>query len=272
MATTENINDNQTGETAENGQQTSKSKNKKDNPFSTIILLIVFLVILLSIPLIFTRFNILGAGERLSPILKTNSIFRAFLPPIKDPNDVAFMNREQLINLINDYKTKVAMLETQLKEDKRVSEIYTGTPDGFQKFDTEKAHVQAQKESLEKEKTQLEQDKQKFYEQVKNEDKPSFKDYYEKIDSATAKKLYAEILKEEKISNEIKAFVDYYEKMEPSSAAKIFEQISKSDTELVASIIKNMEKGKASKILQAMDTKVASRVTDILAQQTPIVN
>lgn len=269
MAVDEQIKTN-TEEQEQQGQQ--KVKKKTENSTAIILILVVFLVILLSIPIIFTRFNILGAGESLRPMLKTNSIFRYILPPAKDPNDISTMSREELININNELKSKIKVLETQLKESQRVSEIYTGIPDGFEKLDYDKAQIKSQQELIQKEKEAIEKDKAEFFKKVKNENKPAFVDYYEKMDPETAKKLYAEILKEDKVYADIKAFVDYYEKMDPTSAAKIFEQISKSDINLAANIIKYMEKGKGSKILQAMDPKISSRITDILAKQTSILN
>jgi len=90
------------------------------------------------------------------------------------------------------------------------------------------------------------------------------------MDSTTAKAIYNEVMKEDKVSNQIKAFVDYYQKMDPTSCAKIFEQISKSQIELVAKILENMDSGKASKVLQAMDPKISGGLTAILVKQLPI--
>lgn len=266
MADNEQLN----GQENENIQNNQERPKKKDSSAFGTLFLIIFLFLLLSIPIIFTRFNLFGAGESLRPILKTNSVFRNFLPPVKDPNDAAYMNREQLLALVNDLKGKVEASNTQLSESNRVSEIYTGAVDGFLKFDADKAQVEATKAQNQKERAQLEQDKVTFYNKVKNEDKPSFKEFYEKMDAKTAEKIYTQVMKEEKVSTQIKAFVEYYQKMDPSACAKIFEQISKTQVDLVAEILLNMDSGKASKVLEAMDSKVSAKITEVLANKLPI--
>jgi flagellar motility protein MotE (MotC chaperone) len=248
-------------------QETSSQKKNSSLPN---IIMAVLLVVLLSLPLILTRLNVLGAGDALRPILKTNSIFKYFLPPVPNSNDVSTMSRQELMSVIDKDKAQIAALQNQIKILQQISEVYTGSSDGMQKFEQEKSSVAAAKQQIENDKRALAADRAKFSEQVKNADRASFEEYYKKISPATAQKLYEESIKADAADNMIKGFVSYYEKMDSSSAAKIFEKLSFSDPNLVVNILYYMDKGKGTKILQAMDPKISSGISYMLAKKVPI--
>lgn len=250
-----------------NIEQTTVQKKSSSLPN---IILAVLLVVLLCLPLIFTRLNILGAGDMLRPILKTNSVFKYILPPSGNPDDVSTMSREELLNLIDKDKATIASLQNQINVLKQISDAYTGSPDGLEKFNSDRASIEAQKAQNDADKKQLEADKTKFYEQLKNGDRPTYEDFYKRLDSATAQKLYQESMQQDKVDSQIADYVSYYSKMDPTSAAKIFEKLSVTDSNLVTNILFYMDKGKASKILQSMDSKIASGISDMLAKKTPI--
>jgi flagellar motility protein MotE (MotC chaperone) len=249
-----------------------KTEKKSDGSFVLILILTIMLIALISIPLGFIHFNVFGAGETLRPYIGTNSIFRKVLPAVNNPEDPKNMNRDQLTALIDSQKSKISDLEANLKQMKNISEDYTGSADGFEKLDADKRQLNQESEQLEKDEHQLEKTKLAFAEQVKNSDTKSFKEYYQSMNADTAKKMYEEILREDKANAEIKEFVSFYEKMDPVYAAKIFEQVASTQPTLVANMISYMDKNKASKILQEMDVKTAGKITDILAKKSPILN
>ena len=256
-----------TDEQEKNVQETTEPK--KGSALTNIIMA-VLLVVLLSLPLIFTRLNILGAGDALRPIVKSNSFFKYFLPQMPNANDVTTMSREELISIIDKDKDTIASLGEQISAQKQIAEAYTGSVDGFEKLKEDKSSVEAQRVQNNADRNHLEADKSKFYEQLKNGDRPAFEEFYKGMDPNTAEKLYKESLKQDKIDSQIADYISYYEKMEASSAAKIFERLAITDSNLVTNILFYMDKGKASKILQVMDSKISSGISNMLAKKTPI--
>lgn len=248
-------------------QETTVQKKNSSLPN---IIMAVLIIVLLCLPIIFTRLNIMGAGDMLRPILKNNSVFKYFLPPSLNSNDASTMSREELMNLIDKDKATIASLQNQIDILKQVSDVYTGSPNGFDTFNTERASVEAQKAQNSIDRKQLDADKTKFYEQLKNGDRPTFEIFYKNMDPNTAQKLFKESLAQDKVDSQIADYVSYYANMDSTSATKIFEKLSVTDPNLVTNILFYMDKGKASKILQAMDPKISSGISNLLAKKTPI--
>lgn len=167
-------------------------------------------------------------------------------------------------------KKKIDNLKNTIKQNDAIAEEYTGTIDGFLKIEADRNYIEGQLKQIEKDRAKLLSDQNLMIEKMAKSDTSGFKIYYESLDKESAKQIYEKILKAEKITQEVQDFVIYYEKMDAESAAAIFEKMADYEINLVADIIKNMDKTKASKVLKSMDPKIAGRISDILAKKTPL--
>jgi flagellar motility protein MotE (MotC chaperone) len=79
-----------------------------------------------------------------------------------------------------------------------------------------------------------------------------------------AAKIYAEIIVVEVVNDELNDLVLTYAEMKPDEAAAVLTKVSETRLEMVAIIIKNLEADEAAKILGAMDSTLASRITAYL--------
>jgi flagellar motility protein MotE (MotC chaperone) len=88
--------------------------------------------------------------------------------------------------------------------------------------------------------------------------------WYETMNPDNAAKIYAEIIGVEVVNDELNDLVLTYAEMKPDEAAAVLTKVSETRLEMVAIIIKNLEADEAAKILGAMDSTLASRITAYL--------
>lgn len=119
------------------------------------------------------------------------------------------------------------------------------------------------------------EDKQVEFERIKNEfynevvyaqngpGADEYVKYYESMDPATAEALYKQVIVEEQVSEEIKDYAQAYADMKPKQAAAIFEDMT-DNLELAAKILWQMDTDSRGKILGAMDSEIAAKLTKIM--------
>lgn len=119
------------------------------------------------------------------------------------------------------------------------------------------------------------EDKQVEFERIKNEfynevvyaqngpGADEYVKYYESMDPATAEALYKQVIVEEQVSEEIKNYAQAYADMKPKQAAAIFEDMT-DNLELAAKILWQMDTDSRGKILGAMDSEIAAKLTKIM--------
>ena len=90
-----------------------------------------------------------------------------------------------------------------------------------------------------------------------------YKAYYESIDPANAEVLYKQVIQQQEGDSQIEEYANTYASMKPKQAAALMEQMT-DDLKLVAKILQNMETESRAKILDAMDSEVAARLTKIM--------
>ena len=251
----------------------SKNASKKDDAsFSSVLLMLSILAVIICIPIIAIKFNILNAGEVLRPYISNSSKLQSILPTVEDPKNIETMNREQLLQLAKKNKIQIEEKEKKIIEMKKISETYTGDPNGLEIFMKAQQQLILDGEKLKDQELKYATEKNSFYEKIASQDLPQFKEYYEKLNPDAAKEIYTLAIEDEKAKESVKDFVAYYESMESSTATVILEKIAKTDIMLVTNIIKNMEKENGTKILSSMDPIIASRITSIMAGETEINN
>lgn len=255
-------------------QLTTTQKKKKKSGFSEhfipTILLLVVIALLIGIPALTIKFNIVGIGEKSRPLLEDIPYVQQILPPKPDPDDPKYMNKQELIERYLSYKQEYEKANQRANDLKSQLDTLTDIQNEYQKFQEDKQQLEQEKAQLQQERELLEQDVNNFHNDIKNEKKTDFRAYYEKLNKETAQRLYEEILKEEKVNKEVKEYVSYYEKMDPENAAEILEAMGSAKIDLIVSIIKAMNKETAAQILASMDATFAARVTDRLSGEYPI--
>ena len=114
---------------------------------------------------------------------------------------------------------------------------------------------------------EFERIKTQFYEEViyaeKGPGADEYQKYYQSIDPATAEFLYKQVVAEAEESKEIQDYAQAYSEMKPKQAAAIFEKMS-NNLDLAARILKEMSAEDRGKILGAMDTEIAAKLTKIM--------
>ncbi len=217
------------------------------------------------------RNNINGLGERYRDSLKNVPVLRLALPEAPDPEDPRYMSESELRDKYNEYRELNKNLKEQLNNaEKTIAELqkYKDREDSMIKeIQQLKSQLEEEKAKLENERKQLEEDRNRFSEMVAGEDKQGFREFFEKTYGETAQKIYADIIKEEKISREVKEFVQKYEVMDSSDAAAILEELSKSNMDLVVEILKNMKRDASAAIMAEMSPSVAAQVTEKLSRE-----
>lgn len=260
-------------------QESSKSRDgnkKKKSPglFSFLFPVLLATSIIFGVWVYFIKANKFGLGERYRENLKNIPVVRMILPPSPDPEAAEYMSDDQLVQKYEEYRKQNKEYQKKIEEQKKTIADLQKYKDNEQTMrgnnETQKAFLDNEKAKIDKERKQLQADKLKFALDVKNADKKGFAEYFEKMDKEIAKQVYEKVLKENKVSDEVKNYVKTFELMEPASAAKVLESMGVGNMDLVANITKLMKKQAAAEIMANMDPVFASNLADMMAVEYPI--
>jgi flagellar motility protein MotE (MotC chaperone) len=255
------------------GEDKKNIDNKgNDSKYTVIGIVSAILILLLVFGATFTimlKTNTAGLADKCRTSLQGIPVLKYALPKAADPEDPKNFTQSELIDKYNalrkqnqDLQAKEKDLNSQLadlmkykaNEEKRTADATAKLTD-----------AQNLKKQVDDANAKLAADKQAFDSVVANADKQGFKTYYEQVNKDTAQKIYAQIVTEQKISDDTKKYVQIYEQMDAKKAAQILEQVGKSDMNLVVDILKNMSRDKVAKILPEMTTEFAANVSQKLS-------
>ena len=121
-------------------------------------------------------------------------------------------------------------------------------------------------ESIEAEE-ELEAERKSLAELIARGDTEGFKNYFQKVDKATAETIYAEIMKEAAISEEKKALAKPFSTMNPQGAANVLTELFSDDKEAALDIFEGMEPKVMAPILERMDAKIAAEIYGLLSDR-----
>ena len=215
--------------------------------------------------------NINGIADSLGDSIVDIPIMSLALPDEPNPEDEKNMTEEQVRKKYNQIRVdKVAL-------DKQISDL-TNQVEQLNKQlsakDTNASLLQQQKGTLEKEKLKLTSDYASLKKDFDNAsdaiakgDTTEFKKYFEKLDPEHAADLYAEILKDQKISDDVKKYCSIYEAMDASAVAEIMEQMGSGKMTLIIEIMKNLKKDTSGDILAEMTPEFAAKVSEQLSEE-----
>ena len=240
-------------------QEDVPEEEESGGKVAVILATIVFIVIWLAILALVIKMDIGGFGSTvLQPILKDVPYINKILPESA--------KKEESKDAQYPYTTLDEAIARIKELEKELSRSQSKTKDNSDYVSQLEAEVERLK-GFESEQSNFEQQKTEFYKEVVfNENAPDiseYKAYYESIDPANAEVLYKQVVQQQEADSQIQDYANTYASMKPKQAAALMEQMT-DDLKLVAKILQNMETESRAKILDAMDSEVAARLTKIM--------
>jgi len=241
-------------------KEAEEAENQQESAGGKIVIVLVTIVIIaiwLGIFALLIKWDVGGFGSSvLYPVLKDVPYVNKILPEVEGDKE----NDPYAYSSIEEAVKRIKQLEKQLEKAKKAS----GTDDDtISKLEDEVARLQV----FEKNQTEFEKTKAKFYEEVvfgdKAPDIKEYKAYYESIDPKNAEQLYKQVIAQIQDDEDVADYVKAYSEMKPKAAAGIMEKMT-DNLPLVAKILKNMKAGARGDILAAMDAETAAKVTKLM--------
>lgn len=226
------------------------------------VVTIFIIAVWLGIFSLLIKWDVGGFGSTvLYPLLKDVPVVSAILPDVKT-QDTA-VDGDYPYDTLAEAVEQIKSLEIQLKT---AQDQINSDNDNISELNSEIEKLQG----FETRQTEYEQLKAKFDEEIVfNDNAPDiseYKAYYESISPDNAELLYKQVVRQIEYSDEVKDYAKAYGKMKPAQAAGIFETMT-DNLDLVAEILNNMNADARGSILGAMDPKIASKVTKIMAPE-----
>ena len=223
---------------------------------------IVIIAIWLGILALLIKLDVGNFGSTvLHPILKDVPYVNKILPEVKE--DVEAENLDYPYKTLDEAIAQIKTLEGQLEKAGQRRKDDKATIEDLQ------SQVRKLKKYKENE-AQLEEDKQKFYEEVVFGDSAldidQYKQYYEMIDPDNAEILYKEVVEQQQYDDKVDEFIKTYSasSMKAKDAAAIFETMG-DNMQLVKRILENLSAEDRGDILAAMtDKDMAAKLTEML--------
>lgn len=240
-------------------EESPQEEEEGGSKVAVIIATIIFIVIWLAILALVIKMDIGGFGSTvLQPILKDVPYVNKILPET--------VQEEEPVDAQYPYTTLSEAIERIKELEVEVSNAKSQTKDNSDYVSQLEAEVERLK-GFESEQSNFEQQKTEFYKEVVfNENAPDiseYKAYYESIDPANAEVLYKQVVQQQEADSQIQDYANTYASMKPKQAAALMEQMT-DDLKLVAKILDNMDTAARAKILDAMNSEVAARLTKIM--------
>lgn len=269
----------QVDEALKNLNKDKKASSEKDGNsknsvlFYIITILTALLLVVLIIGSVFffaIKSNVNGIADNMRGTIEKIPILSLALPEKPEPEDEKNMTEEQV-------RQKYTMLRTEKYDLQKQVEELTKQVDSLNKQltakQTDASLLLQQKETAEKaqqtqaaEYSALKKDFDELTAVIAKGDPTGYKAYFEKIDSKLAADLYEQIIKEQKMSDDVKKYVSIYENMDSASVATIMEQMGTGKMTLILEIMKNLKKETSASILTEMTPEFAAKVSEQLAK------
>lgn len=223
---------------------------------------IVIIALWLGILALLIKLDVGNFGSTvLYPILKDVPYVNKILPEVKEDTDAE--NLDYPYKTLDEAIAQIKVLEGRLEKAGQRRKDDKSTIEDLQ------SQVRKLKKYRENE-AQLEEDKQKFYEEVvfgdSAPDIDQYKQYYEMIDPDNAEILYKEVVEQQQYDDKVDEFIKTYSasSMKAKDAAAIFETM-KDNMGLVKRILENLSAEDRGDILAAMtDKDMAAKLTEML--------
>jgi len=230
---------------------------------SVVMVTIIIIIIWLAIIALLIKLDVGGFGSNvMRPILKDVPVLSAILPaesslssglPGDEVSDHGFETLEEA-------EAYIDQLEYELANAKNSSD------DDSAKVEELEAEIKRLK-TFEDAQVEFERIKDEFYNEViYAEQAPNveeYKKYYESIEPERAEILYQQVIAQVEADKKMEDYVAAYTAMKPKEAAAIFEAMT-DNLSLAALILENMDSESRGKILGAMNSEVAAKITKLM--------
>ncbi len=234
------------------------SQKKSGGKIRTIVIIaLVAILILFGIFVALLKFDVGSLGtEIIGPEIQNIPGATFILPSMPEATDDSlseegYQSLEEVVeilkvteNLLKEKEEEAETLIEQINQLQNENARLQTFEDRYLEFDEEKAEFD------------------RFI--VEQFDSESYPTWYETMNPDNAARIYEEVVREEANSEELEQLITTYDEMKPANAAAILSEMSTTRLEMVATIIKNLDAQQAGKILAAMDTSVAARITTYL--------
>lgn len=234
----------------------AESEPKKGGRLVSFIVLLLIILIWLGIFAALIKFDIMGFGTVMTPVLEDVPVLNKLLPDNGDENtddDIPYKSIAECAAYIKELETEIAGYQ-QMMNDK----------------DTQIADLQAEVARLkqfENNQAEFEELRARFYEEVvfgdNAPDISEYIEYYRSIDPENAELLYQRAIERYVYDEQVKARAQYYSSMKPANAAKIFYEMT-GDLDIVVALLNSMSAEQSGAILAALsdiDAVYAAKVT-----------
>lgn len=238
-----------------------------------VVLLALLVVALVSLGVFYfaIKNNVNGLANVFKPYIENHPIFKLALPAEflpEDPDDPKYLSEKALLKKYEEYRTRTKELEESLKAANKTIEDLKVSAENTSQSAIVLSENQAVLDSIKQEQAKLDEEKKKFSELIASADKEGFKNYYQKVDKATADAIYKEVVTEEVLSENKLLQAKPFSLMEPESAAKVLTELYAKDKETLLDIFEGLKPSAAALILEKMDAKTAADVTKLLSDRT----
>ncbi len=241
-------------------QEDELEDGNEGNSLLTFGATILIVALWLAVICVIIKLDIGGFGSSVvTPILKDVPVLNRILPGnsvTETTNSGAYGGYTSLQDAVDQIKS----LELQLEQ------IQNASSAKDEELDQLKAEVLRLKE-FENQQVEFQRIQKEFYDEVVYSDKgpgaEEYKKYYESMDPATAEYIYKQVVTQLQESQEVQDYAAAYSAMKPKQAAAIFEQMT-NNLDLAARILKVMSAEDRGKILGAMNSEVAAKITKIM--------
>lgn len=235
-------------------------EDEESNGFSVFIVALLLVVIWVGIFCLLVKLDIGGLGTNImAPVIKDVPVVKYILPKdsITETQDVeSYYGYSSLAEAVEQIKIMEDQLESLSADKETNQEQIAALTEEVKRLKT-----------FEDNQVEFQRIKTEFYEEVVYSDKgpgaDAFMEYYESIDPDTAEYIYRQLLNDKVVDDEIKEYAQAYADMKPKQAAAIFEAMT-DNLNLAAKILGQMSTEDRGKILGAMDSEVAAKITKIM--------
>ncbi len=240
-------------------QEEAPEEEEGGSKLAVLFATIIFIIIWIAILALVIKMDIGGFGSTvLQPILKDVPYINKILP--ESAKEEPAVDAQYPYTTLDEAIERIKELEVELSNAQSKSK---GSSDNAAQL---QAEIDRLKE-FENQQAAFEQQRNEFYKEVVfSENAPDiseYKAYYESIDPVNAEVLYKQVVQQQQADEKIQEYVNTYASMKPKQAAALMEQMT-DDLKLVAKILQNMETDARAKILDAMDSQIAARITKIM--------
>ena len=229
------------------------AENKGQKSLGNVVLIGFFIVISIIVIIgAIIKFNFLGIGSAISPIIEDIPIINVILPTDSaSSRNVEYATVEEAVeklnlaekllddkdDIINDLNKEIDILNEEIK---RLSDYESK----YQIFEREKYEFEKNV--------------------VFNENAPDLEEYikyYDNISDENKDIIYDLAVAENEYNQKVEHYIEMFESMKPNSSAAIIDELYLDDMTLVIRILEKMEPESVADILSVLEPKVAAEIS-----------